>query len=162
MSFHELFEFLWFLGTIRQMLTKSTDDAVVRRKMYVELPIKVKTYDTDFMKIVNNTVYVKWFDDLRMALLDKYLPLEGMLRENNSPIIAETWVKYKKPLAMTNRPIGRVWMEELHKSRWIVRFEIVEGSVVFCEGRQEGYYYNIEKQRPVRFPEEFIELYEKM
>ena len=46
------------------------------RKMYIEQAIQVKTYDTDYMQIVSNTVYVTWFEDLRMAILDQYFPLE--------------------------------------------------------------------------------------
>ncbi len=53
--------------------------------MYIEQSIKVKSYYTDYMQIVNNTFYVKWFKDLRIAILNKYFPLEEMLKENNSP-----------------------------------------------------------------------------
>lgn len=36
----------------------------LKRKMYVEKPIRVMSYDTDYMQIVNNTVYGRWFEDL--------------------------------------------------------------------------------------------------
>lgn len=92
---------------------------MTKRKMYVELPIKVKTYDTDYMQIVSNTVYVKWFEDLRVAILKKYFPLEDMLKENNSPILSETHIIYKRPITLKNNPIGKAWIKELHKSKWI-------------------------------------------
>ena len=41
------------------------------------MPIKVHSYDVDYMRIVNNTVYVKWFEDLRMAMLDKCFSSDG-------------------------------------------------------------------------------------
>ena len=134
-------------------------DATGNGKMYVEFPIRVKTYDTDYMGIVNNTVYVKWIDDLRTALFDKYLPIEARMKERNSPIIAETTVRYKKPLTMLSKPVGAAWMEEIQKSRWVMRCVIRVGEAVHCEGRQEGYYFNTERMKPVRFPEEFLKLH---
>lgn len=62
-----------------------------KRRMLVEMPVKVHSYDVDYMQIVNNTVYVKWFEDLRMAMLDQYFPLTEMMKENNTPILAETY-----------------------------------------------------------------------
>lgn len=58
-----------------------------KRKMLVERNIEVHTYDVDFMQIVNNTVYVKWFEDLRMAMMDEYLPLTETMKDGNSPIL---------------------------------------------------------------------------
>jgi acyl-CoA thioester hydrolase len=129
------------------------------RRMYVELPIKVKTYDTDYMGIVNNTVYVKWMDDLRTEIFDKLVPQETRLRDHNSPIIAATSLRYIKPLTFASRPVGRAWMEEVHKSRWVMHCVICVGEVVHCEGRQEGYYFNTDKMKPVRFPEIVLKLY---
>ena len=43
-----------------------------KKKFYLEAPVKVHTYDTDYMGIVSNTVYPKYFEDLRNAILDQY------------------------------------------------------------------------------------------
>ena len=130
--------------------------------MLVEQAIKVKSYDTDYMQIVNNTVYVKWFEDLRRLILDEYFPLEEMLKDNNTPILSETYVKYLRPITFNDRPVGKAWIEELKNSRWVTRFEIIENDKVYCEGKQVGYFYNMEKKRPVRFPEELIKFYNSL
>jgi acyl-CoA thioester hydrolase len=135
---------------------------MTKRRMYIEQSIKVKSYDTDYMQIVNNTVYVKWFEDLRIAILDKYFPLEEMLKENNSPILAETYVKYNKSLTISSHPIGKAWIEKLEKSTWVACFEIVENDIVYCEGRQTGYYFNMDRMRPVRFPDYVLNDYNNM
>jgi len=127
------------------------------RRMLVEVPIRVMSYDTDYMKIVSNIVYIRWFEDLRTAILDRYFPLEEMLSQNNTPILAETNIQYLKSITMANKPLGRAWVEELDKSRWMVRFEIVEGETVFCRGSQTGFYFNMDKNRPVRFPKDLLE-----
>ena len=135
---------------------------MTHRKMYIEQAIIVKSYDTDYMQIVHNTVYVKWFEDLRIAILDKYFPLEEMLKENNSPILSETYVKYHKPLTIHSRPVGKAWIEELEKSKWVACFEITNNGTICCEGKQTGYYFNLEKKRPVRFPEYVIDSFRNM
>lgn len=134
----------------------------LKRKMYVEKPIRVMSYDTDYMQIVNNTVYGRWFEDLRTAILDVYFPLEEMLKEQNTPILSETYIKYKRPLTIHDKPVGKAWISELNNSRWVAQFEIVEGDTLFCEGKQEGYYFNMNKKRPVRFPKDLLEEYEQM
>ena len=133
-----------------------------KRKMAVERPIRVMSYETDYMRIVSNIVYVKWFEDLRTAILDEHFPLADMLRTGHSPILAETRLKYKRPITMDDSPVGLAWLEELRGSRWVARFEISVGAAVHCEGRQVGYYYNLETKRPERFPEEFLASWEKM
>lgn len=133
-----------------------------KRKMCVEEPIRVRTYDVDYMQIVSNTVYVRWFEDLRTAILDRYFPLTEMLKENNSPILTETNIRYRRPVTLQSKPVGRAWIEELRDARWVARVEIVEGPTVYCEGRQEGYYFNLERRRPERFPQSLLDLYEKL
>lgn len=132
------------------------------KKMCVELPIKVKSYDTDYMKIVSNTVYVKWFEDLRMEILDRYFPLNDMLKENKTPILAETHIKYKRPITLQNNPIGKAWVSELGKSKWVINLEIWDDDVLYCEGEQMGYYFDMTTNRPARFDEKFLEYYNSL
>ncbi len=133
-----------------------------KRRMLVEMPIKVHSYDVDYMQIVNNTVYVKWFEDLRMALLDQFFPLTEMMKENNTPILAETHVKYQRSVTLDSKPIGRVWLSDLGASKWVAQFEIVEGDIIYCTGSQVGYYFNLDRHRPVRFPEGFVNYYNSL
>lgn len=132
-----------------------TDD----RKMYVSQPIVVRSYDVDYMQIVNNTVYVKWLEDLRMAILDKYFPLTKMLETHDSPILAETNISYKHPVTLGSKPVGQCWIWLTRKGRWRAEFIISEGDKVYATAWQTGYYFNIEKHRPVPFPDDMIEKY---
>ena len=134
----------------------------VKRKMYVELPIKVKSYDTDYMQIVSNTVYVKWFEDLRMEILDKYFPLNDMLKENKTPILSETHIKYIRPITLKNNPIGKAWVSELGKSKWIIDLQIWENDTLHCEGQQVGYYFDMTINKPTRFNQEFLDYYNSL
>lgn len=128
-------------------------------KMIVEMPLLVHSYDVDFMGIVNNTVYVKWLEDLRMAILDKYFPLTEMLSEGNSPILSETCIQYKHPVTFESHLTGRctIWMTG--RSRWVAEHVIEGDGKIYATARQTGYYVNIERRRPIPFPDEILEKY---
>ncbi len=89
-----------------------------------ELRFSVHPYDTDYMGIVNNTVYVRWFEDLRSRLLDDVFPLKDMLACGKSLILYETHIRHLRPLTLGSEPLGKVWMEGLGRSLWKMRFEI--------------------------------------
>lgn len=127
--------------------------------MTIEMPIIVHGYDVDFMQVVNNTVYVKWLEDMRMAILDKYFPLTEMMEDHCSPILAETCIQYKRPVTFHSRPMGhcRIWLAG--RSRWKAEFVIDEDDKVYATAQQTGYYFNMELRRPVAFPEEMLEKY---
>lgn len=127
------------------------------RKMIVEMPIPVHGYDVDFMGIVNNTVYVKWLEDLRMAILDKYFPLTEMLKDGNSPILAETCIQYKYPVTFESHLIGHCSIWLTGRSRWIAEHVIEGDGRTYATARQSGYYFNIERHRPVSFPDDIVE-----
>ena len=40
--------------------------------------------------------------------------------------------------------------------------EIVEGERIFYTARQVGYYFNMDRNKPVRFPKEFLDYYESI
>lgn len=123
------------------------------RKMYIEMPVPVRGYDVDFMGIVNNTVYVKWLEDLRMAILDKYFPLTEMLKDDNSPILAETCIQYKRPITFGSHLTGKCWIWLTGRSRWVAEHTIEGDGKIYATARQTGYYFNIKSHRPVPFPE---------
>ena len=41
-------------------------------RLEVQRPLRVKPYDIDVVGVVSNIVYVRWMEDLRMAMLDGY------------------------------------------------------------------------------------------
>ena len=129
--------------------------------MACEKPIDIHSYHIDSMNIVHNSIYVKWFEEIRMVFLDEYYPYVNMLEKNYSPVIASTELNYKYPLRMFDKPIGKAWVEEFTRAKWILNFEIVTGDKVHCTGRQVGYMVDLTRLRPVPMPAELIERYEK-
>ena len=135
---------------------------VNKKKMYVEVPIKVQAYDTDYMQIVNNTVYARWFEDMRFAILEKYFPLKEMAKEGKSPIVSEMTIKFIKPLTIQNSPVGKAWISELGKCKWVVNSEIWDGDTLYCSSQQTGCYIDLTTKRPTRFNQEFLDCYNSL
>lgn len=133
----------------------------VYRPMLVEMPIKIHGYDIDVMGIVNNIVYVRWFEELRNCFLDSFLPYDEIFERGISPMLKRTDVEYMGFLTMKDRPLGRIWMLEIGKTKWKAGFEIVTGDRVNCRGIQEGLFFNLESKRPARIPAELSVQYHK-
>ena len=50
-----------------------------RKTLEVSLNLSIQTYDIDFAGIVSNIVYIRWLEDLRLKMLETYLPLEQLM-----------------------------------------------------------------------------------
>lgn len=130
------------------------------RPLLLEKDIQVHGYDIDVLGIVSNIVYVRWFEDLRMHFLDTYYPFQELYQENKSPVLANTKVEYKYPLTIMDQPKGNVWLSNVSKSKWECSFEIRTANKMHAVGVQDGYFIDIDRKRPTRIPDRFIELYE--
>jgi len=123
------------------------------RKLLVEKELTINAYDIDAMGIVSNIVYVRWFEDMRMDVLNTTYPLRDMMKANVTPILMRTEVDYLMPLTLFDKPIGRCWLVALGKSSWELAFEISVGDTVHCRGRQKGCFYDLQKKKATRMPE---------
>lgn len=129
----------------------------MERPMLVESDIHIRAYEIDSMGIVSNIVYVKWFEDLRHILLDKYYPYSEMMKDKKSPMLIKTEIEYKKPLTIMDKPVGRLWFTKLGRTKWELSLEISVGDTIYCQGKQTGCFYDIENNSVASFPEWFIE-----
>jgi acyl-CoA thioester hydrolase len=130
------------------------------RPLLVEKPLQIFGYDVDIMGIVHNLVYPRWFEELRTLFLDRYWPLEGMLKEQECPMILTTHVEYKAPLTIFDKPVGRLWAAEIGKVRWKVMAEIATEQTLHCTGYQVGIILHLETRKPVRLPDHIVEKYQ--
>lgn len=129
--------------------------------LLVELPIRVKTYDIDFVGHVNNIVYVRWLEDLRLHLLDTHLPLGRLQAEGVVPIIVNTDIHYRQGIILAEeRVLGRMWISELGKAAFYLAAEFRVGDEVRCSARQRGAFVHTESHRPLRVPAALRERYE--
>jgi acyl-CoA thioester hydrolase len=130
------------------------------RPLRVMLPINVQTYDIDFAGHVNNQVYVRWLEDLRMELLRRYYPIERLMAEGLAPILASTHIEYKRPLVLGDTPEGEIWVTALGRATCHLHAEIRLGSAICAHAQQRIVMMGLRNNRPARFPAEFSALFE--
>ncbi|MBN1477180.1 acyl-CoA thioesterase [Candidatus Sumerlaeota bacterium] len=118
-------------------------------------------YDIDYAGVVSNIVHIRWLEDLRMAILDDHLPLDGLLTEGLSPAVIGTRIDYIRAIRLFDRPIGRMWMSEIGPIRWRVEAEFTLGGEVAARAEQTGVFIDVAKLRPIRIPTALREQFER-
>lgn len=127
--------------------------AVQKQPFEVEIRLPVRTYDIDFAGIVNNIVYVRWLEDLRLEMLARYFPLAEQLEKGIVPVIVQTKIDYKQPIKIDDHPIGKMWITAMEPLRWCVSAEIsVNGKLAACS-EQVGVFVNLQNSKLIRMPE---------
>ena len=130
-----------------------------QKPLEVTLNLPVKTYDIDFAGIVSNIVYLRWLEDLRLKILESYLPLEQLMARGCGPVIASTQIEYKKALRICDRPVGKMWIAQLGKLRCTLQAEITLDSQIVTTAMQTGFFVNLETMRPMAMPQELTTIY---
>jgi len=128
-----------------------------RKPLRVSLDIRVQTYDIDFAGHVNNQVYVRWLEDLRMEMLEQYYPMRQLSEQGLAPILATTHVEYKRSLLLHDRPKGEMWVTKMGRATCHLRAEITNEGALCAEAHQRIILLNIGTTRPARFPADFLE-----
>ncbi|HEY3411830.1 MAG TPA: thioesterase family protein [Armatimonadota bacterium] len=116
-------------------------------------PIRVQGYDIDFAGVVSNIVYVRWLEDMRLAMLDEYCPLDGLIAEGLSPILAHTQVDYRRPIRLLDQVTCRMWMTGVGRVKWSLAAEFLVNGEIAAEASQSGGFVRLSDSRPVPMPE---------
>jgi acyl-CoA thioester hydrolase len=132
-----------------------------RKPLEIELQLPVKTYDIDFAGIVSNIVYVRWLEDLRLEMLSSFFPLAEQLEQGFAPVVLQTTIDYKQAINITDRPIGKMWIESLASLRWVVGAEISIAGKISAMAQQTGIFINLQNQKPLRIPARLQQHYEE-
>jgi acyl-CoA thioester hydrolase len=125
----------------------------------VEIHLPVRTYDIDFAGVVNNIVYVRWLEDLRLEMLARHFPLDEQLKNGIAPVIVQTKIDYKQPIKISDFPSGKMWIKTIESLRWTVNAEIVINDKVAALGEQVGIFVDLQNNKPIRMPESLKQKY---
>lgn len=131
-------------------------EATGLERLEVLVPVEVKPYDIDVVGIVSNIVYVRWMEDLRLAMLAAYLPLQEQMDNGIVPAIRRTEVDYRRPIVMHEQVTGQMWLSGLTKVRFEVTANFLVGDEVAASARQVGCFINLTTKRPARVPESLM------
>lgn len=133
----------------------------VTRPLEVHLAFDVKTYDIDFAGIVSNIVYIRWLEDMRLAILAAHLPISTQISNGIGPAIIKTEIQYKRPLTIHDKVDGRMWVESIGRARYFLAAEFKTESTTAAIAKQEGCFFDLEGKRPIPLPKDLIEAYEQ-
>lgn len=125
------------------------------------MDIPVVTYDIDFAGHVSNISYLRWFEQLRLLLFEKYYPLERVMEKGFLPIIASHVIEYKKAIKLFDKPRGHMWIEERGAARLKFRGEIVVNGEIATRAEHVGLFIDSTTMKPVRMPRDLAELLKK-
>ncbi len=131
-----------------------------KRPLLVTLPLKVQTYDIDVAFHVNNQVYVRWLEDLRMEVLREYYPLKRFMDEGVAPILASTQITYKRPIGLYDEPVGHMWCTHLGRATIWLEAEITVGDQVCAHAIQRGSFLVLATSKASRTPGELMAKFE--
>ncbi len=105
-------------------------------KPFVELPFPPRTYDIDFAGIVNNAVYIRWLEDLRLALMAADLSdrPRAARRCGADPALDQHRVR-KAGDDPGRRLGGRMWVPRMERVKWHVAADFAVGDARPCARR---------------------------
>lgn len=129
------------------------------KPFYIETDFEVKSYDIDVVGHVNNIVYIRWLEDIRMNFLNKYLPYNELMEKGISPVLVKTEIEYKQPIKMFDAVVAKSYISEVKGPRMFIEFEFHANDKLMAKARQVGIFFDIKKQKPVRPPDEFMDLW---
>lgn len=127
--------------------------------LFVEREFTVKTYDIDFANHVSNIVYIRWLEDLRLAILEEYFPLEESMSAGIAPVLTRTEIEYASAVRLFEPVRGRMWAGDVGRVRIKLHAEILAGDRVCARARQQGVFINLESHRPLPIPEQLRTIY---
>ena len=136
------------------------DTTIQKQSFEIEINLPVRTYDIDFAGIVNNIVYIRWLEDLRLEMLSLHFPLGEQLKNGIMPVIVQTKIDYKQPIKISDMPIGKMWMQSMESLRWRVNAVISVNGKTAALGEQVGVFVNLQSKKPVRMPAELRHKYQ--
>jgi acyl-CoA thioester hydrolase len=98
---------------------------IINDKLSASINFEIKTYEVDIAGHVNNIVYVKWLEDLRIKLFEQIILIDVLLKENLYPVVISTNIIYKKQLIITDKPLGNIGVENIAHNIMNLKFEFI-------------------------------------
>lgn len=105
--------------------------------------------DMDAYQHVNNAVYFRYFEDVRMALFDELGIVEHKNRTQIGPILASTRCDFRAPLSFPDRIQVGTAIEDLRPKRFVMKYAVYSETHDAMAAEGEGllvfYDYNLNK-----------------
>ena len=128
-------------------------DKVLRENaLTIEMNFAVKTYDIDYARHVSNIVYLRWLEDMRLAMFEKYFSLEQCMGDGYTPVLVTTNIAYKKAIKLFDKVKGKMWITRSGNAGLSVEAEICVGEDLMAHSLQKIVFIDVVTSRPKRLP----------
>lgn len=114
--------------------------------------------DMDAFQHINNTVYFRYFENVRIAYFDKVGINKLMQLSKLGPILGETQCKYLAPLTFPDRIICGTNVTHIREKRFTMIYEIFSEklSQVVAKGSGEIVYFDYNHSETCLIPEDIV------
>lgn len=102
-----------------------------------EINFNVKPYDIDAAGHVNNAVYFKWLEDLRVKLFENFLPVNELLKRNQYLVVTSANIKYKRQISLEDKPSGTMRLERIDRIIWVLKAEFTVNNFIASAAEQK-------------------------
>jgi acyl-CoA thioester hydrolase len=122
----------------------------------VVIEITVAWGEMDALKHVNNVVYFRYFENVRIAYFERLQYWEFMHKTGIGPILASTKCRFMAPLTFPDRVFAGTRISDLGKDRFVMDYCLVSERLqkVAAEGEAVLVSYNYRENKKVPLPEE--------
>ena len=129
-----------------------TENMASGYNLILEHKIVVRTYDIDSAGHVSNIAYLRWLEDMRLELFEKYFPLRTFVDVGITPVIASTHIEYKRPIKLFDKPEATMWVSGMKSATMQIEAEIRVDLALTTVASHVGVFINLATGRPVRIP----------
>jgi acyl-CoA thioester hydrolase len=111
--------------------------------------------DMDAFQHINNAVYFRYFEDARMAYMDRTQIVEYKNRTQIGPILASTRCDFRVPLTFPDTIQVATYIEDIELKRFKMKYIVYSEQLkkVAAEGEGLIVYYDYQKKVSCEIPE---------
>ncbi|CZF80843.1 acyl-CoA thioesterase [Grimontia marina] len=94
--------------------------------------------DMDALQHINNTVYFRYFEDVRVVMLEELKVFDFVKSHNIGPVVASTRCDFRAPLVYPDTITTVSWVENIQEKRYTMKYEIHSHSQQRCVAEGEA------------------------
>ncbi len=132
-----------------------------KTKKFISNPILVRYGETDQMGIVHHSNYLRYFEVARLEWLTTLgISYASMEKEGFILPVIDAKLIYKTPARFEDRLFVHLELDEIPRSKMKFLYTIKnQKNEDVCFGETTLACLNSEKQKPIRFPKDFVRLF---
>ena len=122
----------------------------------VKIEVPIAWGEMDAFQHVNNIVYFRYFESVRIAYFERIRYMELMRETGNGPILASTQCEFKLPLSYPDTVLVGARISKMEEDRFVMEYCIVSQTFqeIAAVGQGLVVSYNYLEKRKVPLPDQ--------